>query len=216
MGLIKDEIKELYKMHGGEKKAMDEVQGWFEKGSRKLVDKTLVGTSKPFKPGMIYVFKYIKPKLAEELPWWDKNPVVLALDPTDAKNDLGINLNLLPMKVRIELLDAVYTLSKSFIEKQKTGSTAENANLQKPIPKFTYDGAKKFLEKFGYEFAIRQYIPKLKSKQTVVAYERWSYIAICNLLEPGFSGPKIPINEQVLKKQFDEYKRSKLKKRTKK
>lgn len=214
MSILKDEIKELYKMHGGEKKAMDEAEAWFISASKKLRDNTVVGTMKPFKPGMIYVFRYIKPKLMEELPWWDKNPVVLALDPTDAKNDLGINLNLLPFKIRIELLDAIYTKMKPFIQSQKAGKAAENARIQGPMPNFTYEGAKKFLEKHGYEFAIRQYIPKLKSNQKVVAYEKWAYLAICNLLDPGFSGQRQTINEQVLKRQFDQYKKSKLKKRT--
>lgn len=216
MSTLKDQIKELYKMHGGEKKAMAEAESWFISASKKLRDTTVVGTTKPFKPGMIYVFKYTKPKLMEELPWWDKNPVVLALNPTDAKNDLGINLNLLPFNVRIEMLDAIYTQMKPFIESQKNGRTAEKAKAQGPMPNFTYDGAKKFLEKHGYEFAIRQYIPKLKSSQKVVAYEKWAYLAICNLLDPGFSGSTQTINERVLKKQFDQYKQSKLKKRTNK
>ena len=165
MGLIKDEINELYKAHGGQKKAMAEAEDWFLKGAKKLQDNNIAVTNKPFKPGMIYVFKYLKPKLMDELPWWDKHPVVLALDPTDAKNDLGINLNLLPIKIRIELLDAIYTQMRPFIENQRKGSKAENAKLQGPMPKFTYDGAKKFLEKHGYDFAIRQYVPNLKTNQ---------------------------------------------------
>lgn len=216
MGILKEQIEQLYKEAGGQKKAMVQAEAWFLEGAKKLRDNTIVGTTKPFKPGMIYVFRYIKPKTKDELPWWDKNPVVLALDSDIPGVDIGINLNLLPSKFRVELLDAIYTKMKPFIESQKNGRTAENAKVQGPMRNFTYEGIKKFLEKFGYEFAIRQYIPKLKANQKVVAYEKWQYIAICNLLEPGFSGPKIPINEQVIKKGFDEYKKAKLKKRTKK
>jgi hypothetical protein len=50
----------------------------------------------PFEPGKIYVFEYKKPKHIDRIAWFDANPVVLALDPTDFGNDCGINLNLLP------------------------------------------------------------------------------------------------------------------------
>jgi len=216
MGVIKDEINELYKMHGSKTKAIKEAQGWFQRGSAKLRDNTIVSSRSSFKPGMIYVFRYEKPKYLEELPWWDKHPVVLALDPTDQKNDLGINLNLLPNEVRVELLDAIYTQVKPFIESQRRGSTSENAKVQGPIPNFTYDGAKNFLERFGYDFAIRQYIPNLKSKQQVIAYERWSYIALCNLLDPETNNSALVINERNLKKMFDEHRKNKLKRSSKK
>ena len=216
MGVIKDEIKELFKAHGGRAAAIKEAQSWFQRGAAKLKDNTIVSTMKPFKPGMIYVFKYMKPKLKEELPWWDRHPVILALDPTDQKNDLGINLNLLPSKVKIELLDTIYKQKQGFISKQRDGKTAENAKLQGPIKGFTYESAKKFLEQFGYDFAIRQYIPKLKTNQQVVAYERWSYIALCNLLEPKSIDPSIRINEKVIKQMFDEHYKTRAKRRSKK
>jgi hypothetical protein len=216
MGVIKDEIKALFKEHGSRAGAIKEAQNWFEKGVSKLKDNTIVSTRTPFKPGMIYVFKYMKPKYIEELEWWDRHPVVLALDRTDQKNDLGINLNLLPEKIKIELLDAIYKQKEGFIKKQRDGKTAENAKLQGPIKGFTYESAKKFLEKFGYDFAIRQYIPKLKTNQQVVAYEKWSYVAICNLLESKSNEPSIRINEKVIKTMFDEHYKTRAKRRSKK
>ena len=218
MSSLKDEIKELYKSMGGRAKALKQVQRWFDSGMAQLKSKdtTLDTERKPFKPGMIYVFKYEKPKHMEKLPWWDKNPVVLALNPTDQKNDIGINLNLLPSNIRIELLDAIYTQMKPFIELQKKGKTAYKAKLQGPLPNFTYESTKKFLEKFGYDFAIRQYVPNLKNNQRVVAYEKWSYVAICSLINVESNDSSIVINENILKKMFDEHNKNKIKKRSEK
>lgn len=215
MGVIKDEIQELFKKHGSRAAAIKEAEGWFERGAAKLKDNTVASTRTPFKPGMIYVFNYMKPKHKEELPWWDRHPVVLALNPSDQKNDVGINLNLLPSKVRIELLDAVYKQKEGFIKKQRSGKTAENAKLQGPINGFTYESAKKFLMQFGYDFAIRQYIPQLKMNQKAVAYERWSYIALCNLIQPKSVDPSIRINEKVIKEMFDEYYKARAKRQSK-
>lgn len=216
MGIIKDEIEELYKAHGSRAKAVAEAQSWFQRGAAKLKDNTVMSTRATFKPGKIYVFYYKKPKGIKELPWWDEHPVVLALDPTDQKNDLGINLNFLPSDVKIELLDAVYKQAASHIKAQRAGKNADNAKAQMPITGFTYDAAKKFLEKFGYDFAIRQYIPKLKGTQYVVAYERWSYIALCNLLQIKYNDNSVRINESMLKKMFAEHLKNRTKRQSKK
>jgi hypothetical protein len=181
MGKIKDDIKKFSRENGGKTKARTKAEEWFEKGTKSRSDKTVARTTRPFVPGKIYVFKYEKPKGIDRLPWWDMNPVVLALDPTDNKNDLGINLNLLPVKVKEDLLDFVYEQMKSQIENQMKGKSANNANVQREL-KFTYDGAKKFLAQYGFDFAIRQYIPNLKADQKVVAYESWAKIVLCDFM----------------------------------
>ena len=214
MGKLKDELKDLYKEHGGKKKAITEAESWFRRGSASR-DKTIATEASPFRPGMIYVFRYEKPKYMDELPWWDQNPVVLALDPAD-KNDVGINLNLLPSDIRIELLDLVYTKLYSKINAQRKGIKSEDARLQGPINQFTYKGAKAYLEKFGYEYAIRQYIPKLKTKQQVVSYERWGYVAITNLLDETSQQKMVNFSDGDLKKMFEQYKKNLQNKRSKK
>jgi len=39
------------------------------------------------------------------------------------------------------------------------------------------------LGQFGFDFAIRQYIPSRKTKQAVVGYEHWSRIALIDFLQ---------------------------------
>ena len=47
----------------------------------------------------------------------------------------------------------------------------------------TWEIAKKYLQEFGYDFAIRQYIPKLKMNQAVVSYKNWHKIILCDFAQ---------------------------------
>jgi len=187
MGEIKKQIKKLTKDAGGKRLARAKAEAWYTLGKSKRMDKTVTSTGQRFRPGKIYVFEYKTPKTQERLEWWDENPVVLALDPYE-KNDVGINLNLLPIKVKEELLDFVYDRMSGQIKSQTIGVKSENAIAQGQIG-FSYQGAKSFLERYGYDFAIRQYIPNLKRNQAVVAYESWSKIALCDFIDLNGSTP---------------------------
>lgn len=182
MGKIKNDIKALSKEAGSKSRAATTARTWYDKAAKSVREGAVAKNRSPFKTGMIYVFRYEKPKHIETLPWWDKNPVVLALDPTDGGNDLGINLNLLPPDIKEDLLDMVYERMKAMINGQTKGTAADNATVQKAI-RLEYKGAKKFLKQYGFDFAIRQYIPQLKSNQKVVSYENWARIALCDFLE---------------------------------
>jgi len=74
----------------------------------------------------------------------------------------------------------------------------EDALHQKDL-KRTYKDAYKFLNKFGFEFAIRQYSPKLKTKQSVVSYESWVKVAQLDLLK--LNGSSV----FAVRKQFSDY-----------
>jgi len=174
MGAIKRGIRELSKESGGKARAKGDAESWFT-DSRKAIRETAVQTtSRRFRPGQLYVFRYEDPKYAE---WWDKNPCVLALDPAGG-NDCGINLNMLPPNVKEELLDVVYERFQGFIKGQDGKPAKSQAQLG-----LSYDGAKGFLAKFGFDFAIRQYIPSRKSQQAVVSFEHWSRIALCDFTD---------------------------------
>lgn len=179
MGYIKKRINELSKEHGGKTKASRYSEEWFQNGikSRKVKEAQITRTR--FDAGKIYVFGY-EPKFENELPWFDENPVVLAIEQT-GKNDFGVNLNLLPIPVKEQLLDDLYGrlegAIKSTIKKEQS-----NPLHEKPL-KISYIGMKKYLEKFGCDFALRQYIPSRKINQAVVSYSKWPEIALCDFME---------------------------------
>lgn len=180
MGYIKQRIAELSKEHGGKIKASKAAMNWYEAGINSKTINEVKSTRKRFQPGKIYVFKYA-PKYAEELPWFDKNPVVLAIEQING-NDLGINLNLLPVPFKEKLLDELFTKMRIRVDKKQTETPKEvDALKEKPL-RITYEGIKAYLEKDGYDFALRQYIPSRKRDQTVVSYSKWPEIALCDFM----------------------------------
>lgn len=181
MGIIKSEIRKLSKEAGSKKLARKKAHEWFKRGSKKRSETSVKKTGQRFRPGKIYVFEYKTPKGIDRLEWWDQNPVVLALDPYKG-NDVGINLNLLPVQIKEELLDYTYSILYNQIRSQTMGNKSGDASKQGQI-NLSYSGAKLFLKRYGFDFAVRQYIPNLKRKQAVVAYENWADIALCDFID---------------------------------
>lgn len=181
MGEIKKQINRLSREAGGKLLARKKAELWFTLGMRNRSKKEVASTGQRFRSGKIYVFRYDTPKGIDRLEWWDRNPVVLALDPYKG-NDVGINLNLLPVQIKEQLLDFVYDRMQGQIESKTKGANSENAIRQGSIM-LSYSGAKAFLQQYGFDFAIRQYIPNLKASQAVVAYENWANIALCDFID---------------------------------
>lgn len=190
MGYIKQRIAELSKEYGGKIRASIACMEWFENGVKSRTQNEVKITRTRFQPGKIYVFKY-DPKYKEELPWFDQNPVVLAIEQVN-NNDLGINLNLLPVPYKEKLLDELFTRMNIKVDKKETDMISEILGLENPSGidalkekplRITYEGIKAYLKRDGYDFALRQYIPSRKKNQTVVSYSKWPEIALCDFME---------------------------------
>jgi len=195
MGYVKKRIDELSKEHGGKIKASNFSEKWFSEASKSRKIAEAQTTRKRFEPGKIYVFRY-SPKYEDELPWFDENPVVLAIEQAGS-NDFGVNLNLLPVPVKEKLLDDLY-------DKMNIKSTKNNNPLKENPLRISFKGMKIYLEKYGCDFALRQYIPSRKINQTVVSYSKWPEIALCNFMElNGTNVMKIKIEfKDYLKKNI--------------
>jgi hypothetical protein len=176
MGYIKKRISELSKEFGGKIRASAACMDWYNAGIKSKSKNEAKITRTRFQPGKIYVFKYF-PKYEKELPWFDQNPVVLAIEQVN-NNDLGINLNLLPVPYKERLLDELFTRMNIKVDKE----SGINVLKEKPL-RITYEGIKAYLEKDGYEFALRQYIPSRKKDQAVVSYSKWPEIALCDFMD---------------------------------
>lgn len=197
MGDIKNNIKNAIKESGSKARARVEAERWYGESLKNFQDESVTyRTATKFMPGKIYVFRYDRPKTINELDWWDRNPIVLALDSVNG-NDCGINLNLLPIKIREQLLDDIYTRMAGQINTRTTRAQFK-ADLQAPL-KLTYKGAKNYLDRYGFGFAIRQYVPQLKNKQAVVSYENWWRIALCDFIQ--LEGASV----QQIRRQFSSY-----------
>ena len=138
MGRIRKDIRSLIKESGSKKNARKMSEEWYVSGKKTKDVKGVEFTRKRFEPGKIYVFQYL-PQGIKTLPWYDANPVVLALDEAN-DNDVGINLNLLPIKVKEDLLDIIYDEYYAEILSTK-GSARQQRQLS-----ISWEGAKKFLQ----------------------------------------------------------------------
>ena len=196
MGYIKEEIKKLIKGKGRAKASKESI-AWFESGLKDRKEKAVGSTRGRFIPGKLYVFNY-KP-VSENLMWFDDKPVVLALDPYNG-DDIGVNITILPPNIREDFLDEVYEKYSAII---KAASKTKSADAQRGLPKFSYIGAKKYLEKSGYDFAIRRYKKNGKSNQAVIAYKDWCKMAIIDF--NSLQG----IDKKQLIKLFEDHRRKK-------
>ena len=179
MGKVRKDIRQLSKEAGGKVRAGAEAEDWFNASKKAIREKAVSRDGRGFQPGKVYVFRYDNPVSAY---WWDSNPVVLALNPSDNGNDMGINLNMLPVKVKEDLLDFVYDQYEQYINGQTRGSKVEDGRAQGSLS-LSYQGAKSFLQRYGFDFAIRQYKKGRKSQQVVVSYENWAKIVLCDFIE---------------------------------
>ena len=190
MGYVKKEIKRLSSEAGSKARARADAEKWFSEGRKNRAIRDVAKSRERFSIGKIYSFEYTP--ITENLPWYDRNPVVLALNSPN-KNDLGVNINLLPIKFREEMLDKVHTAAVF----GASGDAIRESSLR-----ITYDGMKMFLERYGFGFAVRQYIPSRKRKQTVVSYQSWPKIALCDFaaLEGASYADIVRLHAQYIRK----------------
>ena len=176
MGEVKNQIQKLVAEAGSKFKARKAAEEWFVNGKGDTKEKGVSSISKRFFPGKLYVFRYA-PIGINSLPWYDANPMVLALDP-DGINDVGINLNLLPTEGKEDLLDKVYGQFSAEIARNSIGPLKNDAVRQSHLS-FNWNDAKGSLKGPGFDFALRQYKPGGKANQAVVSYENWGRMALC-------------------------------------
>ena len=113
--------------------------------------------------GKLYLFTY-DAKLKEELPYWDKSPLIIMIDKSVEGYYLGLNFHYLPPKLRAMLLDAILDLPSYKTEKQKlimsyqliksfAGSNLARPCVKKYIPSHI-DGNIVEIAKDEYDFVV--------------------------------------------------------------
>lgn len=190
MGEFDNKYKAFISANGSVKKSESFVREWYKEWTKfprvnSAVDFRL--DNGRMQAGKIYAFKY-NPKTKEQLSFYDRNPVVLSLGPSKKiKNlDLGINLNFLPRKFKVNLLSIIYTAYKSKIRKEinkkqtllDSGKTP-SAKTEKPILLY-YEQAKSLIPN-ELRFAIRSYYINRRKNTVVTSYDKWTHIPLLRL-----------------------------------
>lgn len=152
-----------------------------EKAKAKSLD-VVLSNDNTLKPGKIHVFNY-NPKLKDTLDYYDKSPVVLSLGNLIVGKqilEMGINLNFLPQPYKFYFLDTLLQTYSGFLGPIRNNTTEQSALVQ-PIIKYKYQPIKTMLDRYGFSFALRTYIPSRKRNVYVVNYKNWENISLLSI-----------------------------------
>ena len=181
MSTLSTEIKNFVQNARGLDNARAAADEWFRSKGKSQKDTSIRVYAGPFQPGKIYVFRYEKPVSINRLEQWDANPVVLSLGVVDGV-DVGINLNYLPYKAKLAVLDKIYKNFESKIEEKERKSPG-NVKRQTGILSFNANTIQDFLKKAGLGYAIKRYVTNLRKNTRAVDAEGWKYIPLLNLVQ---------------------------------
>jgi hypothetical protein len=180
--MILKEIDTIYRKKGM-KQAEDDAFDWYKQAKKDSSDGSVEFVeSQMLQVGKINIFKY-SPKGIETLDYYDKNPVVLSLGTFKVKNriyEMGLNLNFIPAPYKWYLLDTIQKTYSGFFQRIKNNKNLVSANNQ-PQVKYSYTALKSILKQFGFEYALRVYIPSRKRKVFCVSYNSWVEVAFLSV-----------------------------------
>ena len=123
-------------------------------------------------PGTLCIFDYDTPIHEDKLEYWDRNPLVLVLQPFYTKEEkirvMGINLHLLPPNIRkLVLYQAFYMYKSEYTAQLFTDKAAVQVNIEWSV-------IKKQLEKVGASFGLRMYSQQLMRNVIEFNQEDWA------------------------------------------
>jgi hypothetical protein len=121
--------------------------------------------------GGMFAFEYKSPKYkgTSVLPWFDKYPLVISLGPVVTKlgiRNIGFNMHLLPPKIRIIVMCAIFELHKKMYRYQIF------MKQDKPVT-IDYRLIVNNLERYGVGFCVRMYIPNRMNQIIRFPYKDW-------------------------------------------
>lgn len=181
MSKLSIEVKNFIQNARGLDNARVAANEWFKTVGKSAGDKSIQSYSGPFQPGKIYIFRYEHPVTEEKLERWDANPVVLSLGRVNGL-DVGINLNYLPQKAKLSLLDKIYDSYGTKIE----DAEAKNPGVAKDqgfILSMNQAQLERFVGNMGINYAIKRYVTNLRKHSKVVSAEGWKYLPLLNLAQ---------------------------------
>lgn len=120
--------------------------------------------------GFLYTFNYDTPKYESVLDYFDTQPLVISFGPIDTslgKRDIGINLHLLPPRIRRIVMYKIFEMYRNMYKEQLFSKDPKTVMV-------TWKAIATPLLKYGIAFAIRMYIPELRKNAIRFRYEDWA------------------------------------------
>lgn len=121
--------------------------------------------------GGMFIFDYLNPKYrgTSVLPWFDKYPLVISLGPVvtnQGVRNIGFNLHLLPPKIRIVVMCAIFEMNKRMYRYQVF------MKQNKPVM-IRYQQIVQNLRRYGVKFCVRMYIPMRQRSIARIPIKDW-------------------------------------------
>ena len=121
--------------------------------------------------GGFFAFEYKNPKFkgTSVLPWFDKYPLVISLGPVITNNgprNIGFNLHLLPPKIRIVVVAAIFEMYKKLYRYQIF------FKHENPV-QINYKQIINALDRYGVRFCVRMYIPNRMNQIVRFPIKTW-------------------------------------------
>jgi hypothetical protein len=177
---FKDYVLEWEKKYGGAGQAAQYVMEWYEAALADKDDTSVEPFSdSEFTRGKMFKFRY-DPVTKDRLSYWDRSPMILALGKSaNGKCELGLNLNFLPKEVRYWMVGEIFKIYKQDIVAKASGKQYRRAYEQEQVD-MDFDLLRKNLGSWGLDFALRQYYIGKTYETSVVCYEDWVKMVMCN------------------------------------
>jgi len=220
----KDSYKRLKKDHNRIRNSYSYFKEKYIEGDKnkyflKLNEGELIEKSKSFFiPGRIYTYQY-DPLYKDVLSYYDKRPIVIVhkiYKHENTKNNLlvGINLNFLPEKIKVTILQYYYEQFKKEIKRSEKDYWNNRLFLTSTrIINFLKDWLLQLRvfnsKNLNYGFAYRQYIITRMLNPVLIEYDDWEIIPFLHSKE--IVGKSL----QDIYREYDLYLQSELKKNKK-
>ena len=143
-----------------------DTRGWFRDQAKKVVavnnNKLLLDPNAvtTMEPGNMYFFAY-DAKTKDTLPYWDAFPLIFPFR-IDGNRIYGLNLHYLPLPLRAQLMDALYST---------VDNRYKNENKRLRISYELLNGASKFS---AFKPCIKSYLSDhFRSRFLKIPYEQW-------------------------------------------
>ena len=124
-----------------------------------------------FKLGSLYLFDYLRPKLEDELEYYDAQPCTIFFGNIKTKEGerrvLGFNLHYYPPRIRYQVLDRIMQIYLPFYKKYWASRNPDD------VDQFQYELLIWQLQKAKLEFGVRMYIPELITKSQLIEPRDW-------------------------------------------
>ena len=226
--VVQENMLKLFGMHRAQKITYEYFNDSYFRPTPSNDKEDIIKNLKHLLAGRMYTFQY-DPLYKDTLSFYDERPIMLCIKSyihpnTKNRLQMGINLNFIPMEIRMFLLETLWKAYKPIIEvdirRRTYDGKIQPVGRQTKLFTDTYDFMAildylwQTMAKSGWRFALRQYIWDRIYNGKFIDYDDWGYTTLIDTKDTV--GESIEQIHKIYwkKKNANEIKKRTAKKRT--